>query len=139
MPVTGDFAKLAQFRQRLGRMTGVPEKIAPACAATFHGFTDAGFATSTDPYGAAWKGLKPATMARHGSHRILHLTGNMQGSATFLPYGPKVKIDIGEFYARFHISTGRGFLPRKGALPAKWALTIERESTQAFTAIAEGR
>lgn len=139
MPLTGDFAKLKQFQQRLGRMTGVPEKIAPACATHFHAFTDAGFATSTDPYGGSWKTLLPKTIGRHGPHRILSLSGKMQRSATFRPYGPKVKIDIGEFYARFHISTGRGFLPLNGRLPDPWGRAIDRESTKAFTAIAEGR
>lgn len=138
MPITGDFKKLAAMKKRVENLVNVPEKIAPVCAQHFHVFTDQGFATSTDPYGRGWKPLLPQTIAAHGAHRILLDSGKMNRSAGFLPYGPKVKIDIGAFYARFHISTGRGFLPMNGKLPAKWATAIDKESTKAFSAIARG-
>ncbi len=137
MGMSGDFGKLKQWRERMGRMVGVPEKIAIAVAPKVRTLVAAEFASKTDPYGDAWKPIKPATIKR-GTESILVRTGRMRDELDVLPFGTRLKVLLGTFYARFHISTGRRTLPKPGQLPEAWSQLIDQEAAKAFKQIAEG-
>lgn len=132
--VTGSFDKMRALQQRLLKASGALNVVAERVAPKFEELTKQTFATQTDPYGVGWKPLK------RPDHQPLVKSGKMLRSFGFRPFGPKVKIDIGVFYARYHISTGRGTLPLKGRLPSSWRATIEAETRPAVHALlVEGR
>jgi hypothetical protein len=133
----GDLAKLQSWRERIGRMVGVPERVAVEVAPKFAGLVEKGFATKADPYGAGWKPIKSATYAR-GTKSALVRTGRMLEEIDYLPFGKRVKVLLGTFYARFHISTGRRTLPKPGQLPPKWSEVVKVEVERAFERIAAG-
>lgn len=136
--VTGHHAKLQQWQQRINRMVGVPQRVATVVAPIFQTETREGFDSKTDPYGAAWKAVKGRTLAR-GTSSILIRSGALMGSVGAMPAGLRVRVVLGMPYARYHITTGRGILPRAGRLPDDWKVTIRRESAKAFQEIAAGR
>ncbi len=137
MGVSGDFSKLAQMRERLGRMVGVPDMVAKEVAPQCKSLVEQGFATKKDPYGAAWKPIKQNTIAR-GTESALVRTGRMRDGIDVLPFGAKLRILLGQFYARFHISTGRRTLPKAGQLPDPWGVVISKAAEAAFQKIAGG-
>lgn len=135
--VTGDLGKLAELRKNLGRLADVATDVARKVAPRFKGFVEAGFAKKADPYGNAWRPIKAATRKR-GTKSILIRAGTMARKVDVLAFGSRVRVLLGVFYARFHISTGRGILPRRGRLPPTWTREIEAASVAELRKRAEG-
>lgn len=136
--VTGDISKLVQMRQRIGQLVNVAERVAPKVGPAFRDFVREGFSTKKDPYGGAWKSISEKTRKR-GTESALVRSGRMREKIDYLPFGTRVKLILGVFYARFHISTGRRTLPKPRQLPDLWSKAIEIETDRQIKQLAEGR
>lgn len=131
-------AELQKIQRRIRGLTGAPEKAAEVLAPRFEGEIHATFAEKTDLYGAGWKGIQPATTKR-GSQSALVRTGKLSRDLFVEQVGSKIRCRFSVFYARYHITTGRGTLPRRGEFPPKWAVQVKAETEAAFKRLAEGR
>lgn len=136
--ISGDHAKLAAWQRRLENTAGIPQRAAAAVAPLFTAEIKGCFANETDPYGNSWKPDKPATYQR-GTGAILDRTGKLLASVAAAATGARVKSLLGMAYVRFHISTGRGPLPKSGKIPPKWSEIIKAEVTKAFQEILAGK
>lgn len=137
MPIVGNLSALTAMQAQIGKAIGLAAKVAPVVAPKLRDFVREGFATKTDAYGGAWAAIKAATRKR-GSQSALVRTGRMRDKIDYLPFATKVKLVLGTFYARFHISTGRRTLPKPGMLPPRWGDEIEQESARQFQALVGG-
>lgn len=81
----GDISKMGQLARNIGKLAAVPSKAAPLAAKRIGELIQQEFEGEADPYGTAWKPLAPATIERHGDHKILHLSGVMQSEAKVFP------------------------------------------------------
>lgn len=58
MPLVGDFAKLARFRQQIGQLEEMPRLVALGSVAGIEKLLTAEFSAAETPYGSAWEPLK---------------------------------------------------------------------------------
>lgn len=131
-------AELKKIQQRIRGLSGAPERAAEVLAPKFEGEIHDTFTQKTDLYGAGWKGIQPETVKR-GSQSALVRGGKLSRDLYVEHVGSKIRCRFTVFYARYHITTGRGTLPRRGEFPPKWAEQVKAETEAAFKRIAEGR
>lgn len=135
MGMTGDFAKLKQWADRIGKMPEIPNQAAEATAPKLAAMVRSEFSTKTDPYGGAWRGIKAATLAR-GSSSILVRSGQLRDAVDVAATGASITVSLGVDYAQYQLN--RGILPRAGDLPPKWRREVDAAASKAFKQIAEG-
>ncbi len=141
--VTGDFTKLKQLQQRLGKMVGTPKRVPGLVSARLEAFVREEFG-SHDAMGAPLKPLKPKTV-RFSKGRMggsVLRSGGMRDTTHATPEGEAIRMSIlGKNYARFQITTsGHLFPKKKGAgLPPRWRAAIEAATLRVLNDIAGGR
>jgi hypothetical protein len=153
MPITGGLAELNRLGRRIRRTIEAPRAVAAALAPLFAAQVRQTFTTHTDLYGRAWEpwgtrtnsyrghkfGNGPsknpaAAIARHkGQSGLLVRTGAMRDGFSMSPMANAIRVRIGVAYARYHISTGRAWLPLFRKLPIRWRAMIVNETERQLT------
>jgi phage gpG-like protein len=113
--LSGDFSKLQALTRLLGELNPTFSKAVENSAREIERLIVREFDTQRDPYGGAWTPLKPATIKRKGSSRILVDSGALKDSVRVDASGSKVRILMND-YALFH-QTGTSRLPVRKILP----------------------
>lgn len=120
-----------QLMSNLAELESVPSRVATAAAAKIKASIDDQFSRGEDPYGVAWKALRPATLAKGRTPPPLTASGALRDSIRVTPkQGAGIEITIGVPYAGFH-QTGtknmvpRSILPDGSELPDEWTDAIE--------------
>lgn len=137
--VSGGFEQLEQYRQRLLKMAGAPQRAAKAVAPLFEASSKATFGAAADLYGNPWKADKPATY-RLGTKSPMYRSGALFAALSASALESKIKmVWDGVAYLRFQLSKGkRSPLPYRGSLPPDWVATIKTQVQEALNAIAGG-
>lgn len=124
MSLTGNFRGLELLRANLARLSRVPSQAARDASDAITADWQKNFSAGKDPYGRAWKPLKPATVRKKGHSRINYLTGNTLAGAVATPMaGSGIKIGPFPDYAVFP-NRSRPFVP-VGSLPTAWVRAID--------------
>lgn len=124
------------LERAIRRLATVPSRIAGRVAEALTARIQDGFDQGTDPYGAGWADLAPATLAKGRTPPPLDESGALRG-ATYaapgagsgvdlhtgdtLPRGAPVAVHMTGLGARM---PARPFLPNRG-LPATWRADIQ--------------
>src|SRR5262245_27534719 len=132
--ITGDFAKLRQWSERLREMQSVPDQAARAATPRIRAMVASEFNRQTDPYGAAWRPIKAATFER-GTSSALVRSGALMASVSVSAVGHLIRAIVGAAYARFQ--SARLVLP-SDQLPETWSNILRDEAMKAAQRIAEG-
>ena len=131
-------ASLGRMRSTLERLSDVPARTAALAAPRINALIQAGFDAGTDPYGTAWKPLRPATLAKGRFPPPLTATGRMRSGTKVRPRAggrAGLVLVVGASYARFH-QTGTRYMaarriaPTRG-MPASWRREIVAASKEA--------
>lgn len=136
MSLTGDFPALARLQADLNRLAEVPSAAAREASRDISRLLAREFATSTDPYGRAWKPLK---RKRRGG-RVLVKTGALKAGTVARPLpGAGIGVELGASYGLYHQTGTRRGLPRRPilpdrGLPASWNEAVSRAVERAVRA-----
>lgn len=108
MALTGDFSRLQEMRQRLGKMVngGFAKQVATAFANQTQQNIIDGFNAKRDPYGKPWAPRRPlpdwVIRAFHPTnHPLLDKSGKMIDTAKSKAVGLKIRVSM-KPYAKFH-------------------------------------
>lgn len=131
MSLSGDFSALAALIHSFEKASdpSVFGKLSAALSAEALQLVQAGFASQSDPYGAAWAPLK----VRDGM--ILQDTGRLRGSVTSSSGNNEVRLRVTAAYGAFHQRgtsrmPKRQILPNDGDLPAEWRSAFTEATTE---------
>lgn len=128
-------ANILGLAKSLRALADVPAQIAKTVAGDLNRRIQAGFDAGSDPYGAAWGALKPATIAKGRTPPPLTDSGALRGNTYLEPMaGAGLQLAGGFFsYGVYHMQgtarmVKRRFFPDAG-LPASWREDIQAAYT----------
>lgn len=81
MALRGDFVALKNAIVKIKKLRNVVPETARLAAPELRALVEQEFATGTNPYGTAWKPLRPSTLKRHGPPPLT-ASGAMRGGVT---------------------------------------------------------
>jgi phage gpG-like protein len=123
-------AALATITRALNELARVPSQAAPAAAEAIEDLIQKEFDDGTDPYGAAWAPLEPATVAKGRGAPPLTDSGELRNTSVVASRGAGITIELGESYGAFHQVGARNMVARPilptGPLPTEWSAAIKR-------------
>jgi hypothetical protein len=104
MSADAAIAALASIQRQVDELSRMPRKLAAACAPEITKLLQAGYRAGTDPYGRAWRRLRPATLAKHGPPPLTHHGKLRDGTRARLLDGNRagLSIVVGKPYGAFH-------------------------------------
>lgn len=131
-------AALASVQRQLDDLATLPRKLAAACAPEITKLLQAQFRTGTDPYGRAWRKLKPSTLRKHGPPPLTDSGKLGDGTRARVLDGNRagMSLVVGARYGAFHqvgfrvgkTEVGpRRILPAFG-MPASWREVFRRQA-----------
>ena len=131
---------LASVRKQIEELARMPRKLAVACAPEITKLLRAGFRAGTDPYGRAWRRLKPSTLRKHGPPPLTDSGKLADGTRAVVLDGNRagLHIKVGAPYGAFHqvgfrvgkTKVGpRRILPAFG-MPASWRDVFARQAAK---------
>jgi len=122
-------AAMQSVARAIRELSRVPARASRGASESIAALIQRQFDTGTDPYGRAWKPLKPSTIKKKGHARILIDKEKLRKGIDVRPMsGAGVQITIDADYAKYHQGT-RPILPNRG-LPATWKAAITGALTQ---------
>lgn len=136
---TAAAAAFEQLRGTLDKLADLPRKLAAASAEPITKLLQAQYRAGTDPYGRAWRKLRPSTLARGRHPPPLTDTGRMrEGTRARVLDGNRagLHIVVGAPYGAFHqvgFRVGRTkvgprkILPSRG-IPSAWAGVFRQQA-----------
>ena len=114
---------MQQCSRALRELAGVPSVASREASSEILKLIDRQFDEERDPYGKAWKALKPATVKRKGHSLIGYETGRLRSGIRVSPMsGAGVGFEIDAPYAAY-FQNRRAILPTRG-VPKAWAAAI---------------
>jgi hypothetical protein len=142
MTWSGDISKMGKLADRIADLASVPSRVSAVVAPQIEALIQDEFDAGTDPYGAPWKPLAPATIATGRTPPPLTHTRAMRDSARVRPMrGAGVGVTINNPPAAPH-QTGwsgpqgsgpaRPILPERSELPEGWQDVIEDAARKEF-------
>jgi phage gpG-like protein len=134
--ITGDYGKLERFELQLRTAPRQLAAVSRNMAEEGLTLVALGFRAARDPYGGAWASRKSGS----GGRALLVRTGALRNSFHVISATKAAfVIGTGIAYARFHQNgtthmVARRMLPRKGALPGRWAAAFREVYDEIMTA-----
>jgi len=129
MALTGDFAGLDKLQKHLEQLASVPSQASREIADGITRELQKEFKQGTDPYGKAWKPLRPSTLKSGRHPPPLTDSGRLRDGTLAQPMrGAGVQIVVGAPYGVFHQYGTRRMARRPilptGAMPKAWSAII---------------
>ncbi len=138
MALKGDFKKLGQLAENLRRLAELPDETAKRVAPELARLTQEQFDAGTNPYGRAWAGLAPSTLAKGRTPPPLTDTRAMRNSVEFVPRPGEGLVGLAGFPAGIHqAGSPKTKLPARqifpaGTFPRTWRTAIEKAAHEVF-------
>lgn len=120
----------------------VPRKVAVVAAPKITRLLRQQFRNGTDPYGRAWRPLRPATVAKGRRPPPLTETGDLRDGTKAKVARAGIRLSVRSPYGVYHQTgfvnarTGRHVAPRRilpqFGLPAAWTSVLREASRHAF-------